>query len=154
MGLVDIHETVWSGCTSLVCCTAYLRSTIQLCSHNNPRTSALLSQFARNVAEYAHHPGHSTVPLVHICTINAGCSSHCPATTMRVWAWGFLWDLLSPIRIPNSNVQRAYISWNISYIVVGGDVRWIEFNHKTPRTGDIVPGTIGNLCMEVRSSEV
>ncbi|CAM9220801.1 unnamed protein product [Pylaiella littoralis] len=37
--------------------------------------------------------------------------------------------------------------------VVGGVVEDIFFQHKTPMTGEIVPGTIGNLCMEVRNSE-
>jgi len=38
--------------------------------------------------------------------------------------------------------------------VVGGLVEDIELSHKTPPTGDIVPGTVGNLCFEVRDSEV
>lgn len=38
--------------------------------------------------------------------------------------------------------------------VIGGVVEIINFYHLTPRTGDIVPGTIANLCVEVAKSEV
>ena len=38
--------------------------------------------------------------------------------------------------------------------VIGGMVDKLYFDHKTTMTGDIVPGTLGNLCLEVRNSEV
>jgi len=37
--------------------------------------------------------------------------------------------------------------------VVGGLVEDIRLVHKTRPTGEIVPGTVGNLCFEVRDSE-
>ncbi|CAN0223077.1 unnamed protein product, partial [Pylaiella littoralis] len=37
--------------------------------------------------------------------------------------------------------------------VIGGVVENVLLTHQTPMVGDIVPGTIGNLCMEVRNSE-
>ncbi len=30
----------------------------------------------------------------------------------------------------------------------------VLLTHKTPPTGEIVPGTVGNVCFEVRNSEV
>ena len=33
-------------------------------------------------------------------------------------------------------------------------VDWVYLGHKTTMTGDIAPGTLGNLCLEIRNSEV